>query len=215
MAEEELRAQIFLVVEAGEGARERLAATLGAGAASVLIMPSAGRPLAGPAVSPLIEQAQAAGAAALVYGDAALARQLKADGVHMAQSNGDDLVEHYELARKTVGPQAIVGVPIGHSRHTAMTVGEAGADYIAFGLPTDLPDIAAARARRLELIGWWAQIFEVPCVALDVDTPAEARELAQAGADFIGVTLTNGQSPAQAADRVRAIAEVLSAVDTV
>jgi thiamine-phosphate pyrophosphorylase len=39
------------------------------------------------------------------------------------------------------------------------------------------------------LISWWSEIFEPPCVAFDVETPDDARELAEAGADFISVRL--------------------------
>jgi len=50
-------------------------------------------------------------------------------------------------------------------------------------------DREAARARRLELIGWWGEIFEVACVAFDVETVAEARALAAAGADFVALAV--------------------------
>jgi thiamine-phosphate pyrophosphorylase len=212
VAEHEFHAQLFLVVEAGDGARERLAAALGVGAASVLIVPGAGVVLDAAAVSPLVHDAQAAGAAALIYGDAALARQFKADGVHLPQDSGDDLIERYDQARKMIGPQGIVGAHAEKSRHDAMTLGEAGADYVAFGVPSDVQDVETARAHRLDLVTWWAEIFEVPCVALDVQSPSEALELARTGADFIGITLPNGQSPAQSAERVREIANVLAAV---
>jgi hypothetical protein len=46
-----------------------------------------------------------------------------------------------------------------------------------------------ARQRREELISWWAPIFEVQCVAFDVEAAEEAQELAAAGADFIAVAL--------------------------
>ncbi len=214
MAEEELRAQIFLVVEAGEGARERLASALGAGVTSVLITPSAQGTFDAATLAPLIQEAQAAGAAALVYNDASLAHSLKADGVHIPQSPNDALAEQYEAARKTLGSQAIIGVGVGASRHDAMTLGEAGADYIAFGLASDTHDYNAARIERQALITWWAEIFEPPCVALDVETPTDAQDLAKAGADFIGVTLPGGISPAQAAERVTVICTAISAMAT-
>lgn len=214
MAEQEFHAQLFLVVEAGEGARERLAAALDVGAASVLIVPPVGSDLDPTAATALVRDAQAAGAAALISGNAALARQLKADGVHLPLAAEEESIEPYELAREAVGPQGIVGVEAGQSRHDAMTLAEAGADYIAFGAPDEAQDHQAAHAHRLDQIAWWAEIFEVPCVALDVQSPAEALELAQSGADFIGITLPNGQSPARSAERVREIAEILSAVAT-
>jgi thiamine-phosphate pyrophosphorylase len=62
---------------------------------------------------------------------------------------------------------------------------ELGADYVAFG-PT-----AAASARdredRAELIAWWSEIFVVPCVGWNVETPEEAVNLARLGADFVAL----------------------------
>jgi thiamine-phosphate pyrophosphorylase len=70
-----------------------------------------------------------------------------------------------------------------------MSLAEAGADYIAFGAPHHLNDRARGRARRDALVAWWGAIFEVPCVALDVESAEEAKALSAAGADFIGVAL--------------------------
>ena len=71
-----------------------------------------------------------------------------------------------------------------------MVLAEAGADYVGFGAPPHLKDRDKARVRREELIAWWAPIFEVPCVAFDVETGEEAAQLAAAGADFFAVALT-------------------------
>ncbi len=90
-----------------------------------------------------------------------------------------------------LGTRYIVGVDVGRSRHDAMTLAEAGADYIAFGIPPHVEDRAASAARRLELVAWWSEIFEIPCVAFDVDTADDATALAGAGADFVAMRLTS------------------------
>jgi thiamine-phosphate pyrophosphorylase len=68
-----------------------------------------------------------------------------------------------------------------------MSLGEAGAEYVGFGIPPHVEDRAAAAERRLELVAWWSEIFEPPCVAFDVDTVEDAAALAAAGADFVAV----------------------------
>ena len=126
--------QLYAVVEAGEAALARLQAALDAAPiASVLIGPAAGASLEAGSAKPLIELAQKANAAALLAGDAQLARTLRADGVHL--DAGKDLAAAYEQARGILGDRGIVGVDVGISRHDAMTLAEAGADYIAFGAP--------------------------------------------------------------------------------
>jgi thiamine-phosphate pyrophosphorylase len=204
--EQEAGCQLFLVVEAGESAPDRLAAALEVvPIASVLIVPPAGQCLAEASAKPLVEQAQAQGAAALVLDDVDLTRKLRADGVHLQHSK--DIESRYRAARQALGRGAIIGVHAGKSRHDAMVVAEEGAEYVAFGLPEGVTDSASARERRLDLVAWWAEIFEVPCVALDVAKPEDAAELARAGADFIGLTLRAGEPLSNIEQRMRAMAE--------
>jgi thiamine-phosphate pyrophosphorylase len=180
--------RLYVVLEAGEAAGERLAAVLGAAdLAVVTVAPAAGRQLQAAEAKPLIDRARKAGVTALVLGDARLARSIGADGVHLGVS--DDPSSAYAAAREAVGKQGVVGADAGISRHAAMLLAEAGADYIGFGAPPHLSDRVKARQRREELISWWAPIFEVQCVAFDVEAAEEAQELAAAGADFIAIAL--------------------------
>jgi thiamine-phosphate pyrophosphorylase len=204
LADAEQGCQLYAVVEAGEAAPERLKAALDAAdIASVLIVAAQGRVLDASAAKPLVEAAQRGGAAALLAGDARLARALGADGVHV--SGASNLAEAYTEARGIVGSE-VVGVDPGISRHDAMSLAEAGADYVAFGAPAHLKDRDKARARRDELVAWWAEIFQVPCVALDAETAEEAQALAEAGADFVGLRLGSGMAPAAARDLALAFA---------
>ena len=126
----------------------------------------------------------------LIEGDAQLARAVCADGVHMPWSK--EPVAHYGEARQIMGDRFSVGVDAGPSRDDAMALGEAGADYVGFGIPANLEDREMARACRLALIEWWSEIFQVPCVAFDVESQREAAALAQAGADFVTLTIPAG-----------------------
>ena len=200
----------MLVLEAGEGAAERLSAALAAASvASVVISAAAGRALDAASAAPLVAAAQKAGAAALIAGDARLARVLKADGIHLPVS--ETLEDDYAAARALISPRFIAGVDAGTSRHDAMTAGEAGADYVGFGIPVSGVDRAAAIDERIELIAWWAEIFEVPSVAFDVESPDEARALSDAGADFVAIRVGAGVSPAEVRDRVAAFGEAVTA----
>ena len=107
------------------------------------------------------------------------------------------------------GAGVSVGAEVGLSRDDAMTLAEQGADYVAFGAPAELQDRDKGRARRDDLVAWWAEIFEVPCVAFDVETAEEASALSWAGADFIAVTLAAGLAPADARDLLDRMAAAL------
>jgi thiamine-phosphate pyrophosphorylase len=196
------------VLEAGDGAGERLTAALAAvEAAAVLIAPPAGERLDAAMAKPLVEQAKAAGVACLLMEDARLARTLGAEGVHL-QVN-DDAPGAYRAARELLGKGALVGADAGISRHAAMVLADAGADYVGFGAPPHLKDLDKARARREELIAWWAPIFEVPCVAFDVESGEAASGLAAAGADFVAVTLEAGLPAATVRERLAGIAQAI------
>jgi thiamine-phosphate pyrophosphorylase len=190
----------MLTIEVGAGAPARLAAALGSGnVASVVISASESTPAGD--VRALIDAVQAAGAAALIRDDARLARTLRADGVHLSAGNA----KAFEEAREIVGGRAIVGIDAGRSRHEAMVAGEAGVEYVAFGIPGHVEDRVKAHRRRCELIAWWSEIFEVPVVAFDVTSAEEAGQLAAAGADFIALSLPSREPPAASGELVRAV----------
>lgn len=201
--------EVCLWFEAGGPAQlERARAALAGGRpASAVIAPSAGQSLEPAAVRALVELFQAATVAALVLDDVRLAKAAKADGVHLSWR--ESLEADYAEARSLLGKNAIVGAEAGHSRHDAMTLGEAGADYIGFaGALPDMPG-DEARALQLELVAWWAELMEVPVVALDVTSPAMASALARAGADFVSPTVPAGA----AIDDIRsALADIRGAV---
>jgi len=201
--------QLYVAIGTGQRASERLAAALTAAEfASVLIAPGVGHPLDEATAKPLVEQAKQAGVATLILADAQLARELGADGVHLAGTN--DLQAACRDARALLGTSSVVGADGGISRHAAMLLAEAGADYVGFGAPPHLTDRDKARARRDDLVSWWAEIFQIPCVAFDVETPGEAAGLAAGGADFIAVTLPSRLSPAATCGMVGDLARAIA-----
>ncbi|MDP3737930.1 MAG: thiamine phosphate synthase [Hyphomonadaceae bacterium] len=131
----------------------------------------------------IIPRAQDRGVAVLINDRPDLAMELGADGVHIGQQDMP-----YDRARKLIGADAIVGVTCHNSRHLAMEAGEAGADYVAFGAfyPTETKD--PSTTAEPELLNWWQQMIELPCVAIGGVTTENARPLVEAGADFLAVS---------------------------
>ncbi len=200
--------RLYLQLAAGEGAETRLRSALAAAPIdAVMIVPPAASHRDPATLRTLVALAQDHNAAALIEGDPALAKVARADGVHLPWS--DMLEDTYDAARKVLGPREIVGSEASASRHVAMTLAEAGADYIAFARAMPLAEGDDAPSGQEALVEWWAEVFEVPCVALDVRTVEEAAALARAGADFVGIMAEAGLSPDAMSARVRAIAAAL------
>lgn len=142
----------------------------------------------------------------IVNDSVALAKRLKADGVHLGQKDGD-----LRDAREELGREAQIGVTCHDSKHLAMEAGEAGADYVAFGAffasNTKTTDYHADP----EVLEWWSQLFEIPCVAIGGITPDNCGVLVSAGADFLAVSgaVWDGDEVAV----VKAFAEAINAAD--
>lgn len=138
----------------------------------------------------------------IVNDSVALAKRLKADGVHLGQGDGD-----VKEAREILGREAQIGVTCHASRHLAMEAGEAGADYVAFGAFFPSTTKATEHHAEPDLLRFWQGLFEIPCVAIGGITPENCRPLVEAGADFLAVSgaVWNGDEAAA----VRAFADVL------
>jgi thiamine-phosphate pyrophosphorylase len=122
---------------------------------------------------------QGKGAALLLDGYPDLAARAGADGAHL---NG---IEAFMTALAMLKPARIAGGGRLATRHDAMVVAEAGADYVMFGEP-DATGHRPAFDAVAERVAWWAELFEVPCVGFAASLD-ELEPLAAAGADFIAL----------------------------
>ena len=130
----------------------------------------------------LIEIAHQRGVSVILNDDAELAAKLGCDGVHIGQEDGS-----IRDARAAMGPKAIMGVTCHDSRHLAMPAGEQGADYVAFGAFFDTATKSPKTRADLDILVWWTELFELPCVAIGGINAENASELIAAGADYIAV----------------------------
>jgi thiamine-phosphate pyrophosphorylase len=148
--------------------------------------------------------AQAHGVAVLMNDRPDLARAAGCDGVHLGQEDAS-IAE----ARRTLGPQAMVGVTCHDSRHLAMEAAEAGADYVAFGafFPTRTKD--TLHHPDPDILTIWQETMEVPCVAIGGVTVENAKVLVDAGADFLAVSAGVWGHPDGPAAAVRAFQAML------
>ena len=149
--------------------------------------------------------AQARGVAFIMNDRPDLAVAHGCDGAHVGQEDTPAVV-----ARKILGDRTL-GVTCHASRDLAMTAGEAGADYVAFGafFPTTSKD-AKTRADP-EILRWWSELMELPCVAIGGITAANCAPLVQAGADFLAVIGAVWNFPDGPAAGVRAMNAAIAA----
>ena len=152
----------------------------------------------------LLPIAQAREVALIINDRPDLAAETGADGVHVGQQDAD-----YQTARAAVGADGIVGVTCHDSRDLAMSAGDRGADYVAFGafFPTATKE-PKTRA-DLEILKWWSGLFVVPCVAIGGISVDNCGALVRAGADFVAVVSAVWDHPEGPAKAVAAFNEAI------
>lgn len=118
----------------------------------------------------------------IINDSAEIAKKVGADGVHIGQSD-----MNYNEAREMLGARQIIGVTCHDSKHLAMSAGEQGADYVAFGAFYPTTTKLTSTIATPELLSWWQDLFEIPCVAIGGITVDTAASLSEAGADFLAI----------------------------
>ena len=148
--------------------------------------------------------AQRRGVAFIMNDRPDLAAELGCDGVHVGE---EDMP--YAEARRLLGPDRIVGVTCGNSRHRAVVAAEAGADYVAFGAFFPSQTKTATRFRATPaLLRDWSETTIVPCVAIGGITQENCPPLVEAGADFlavVGAVWSHPQGPREAVAAFNAV----------
>ncbi len=134
-----------------------------------------------------------------------LARETGCDGVHVGQEDAT-----YEVARQTVGADAVVGVTCHESRDLAIEAAAKGADYVAFGAfyATDTKEAKASAAP--DILAWWSEMTTVPSVAIGGITPANCPPLVRAGTDFLAVVAAIWNHPDGPAAAVKAFEKAIA-----
>ena len=145
--------------------------------------------------------AQSRGVAFLLNDRPDLAVATGCDGAHVGQ---DDMAG--ATARKLLG-NLTLGVTCHASRDLAMSAGEQGADYVAFGAFFPSTTKSPPAMAEPEILTWWSELMEVPCVAIGGITPQNCRPLVEAGANFVAVS---GAVWADPAATVKAFAAALA-----
>ncbi len=124
------------------------------------------------AIAPTVQKADAA---LILDGHFEIVARGGADGAHLTG------IAAFESCVGSLKPDRIAGIGGLETRHDAMIAAESGADYVMFG-DNARPSLDAL----LERVSWWAQVFEIPCVAYATELD-EVSRLVDAGADFVAI----------------------------
>ncbi|HJS62030.1 MAG TPA: thiamine phosphate synthase [Pseudolabrys sp.] len=146
-------------------------------------------------IKALAPAVQDKGAALLLAGRADLVARGGADGAHLSG------IAEFTVALETLKPERIAGAGGLASRHDAMLAAEQGADYVMFGEPDPAgkcPVFAAVEER----VGWWAEVFEIPCVGYSASLETIS-PLVAAGADFVALGDAVWREPDSTAESIR------------
>lgn len=130
-------------------------------------------------IKALASPVQEKNVALIVEGHPELVARAGADGCHLPG------ISALRAAVPGLKPDRIVGAGGLKTRDDAMSAGEAGADYVMFG-EVDANGHRPSFAAIVDRVAWWAELFEVPCVACAASL-AEIADLCRAGADFVAV----------------------------
>ena len=132
--------------------------------------------------APLQEVCAAHEVGFIVNDSVPLAKRLKADGVHLGQSDGN-----VREAREELGREMQIGVTCHASRHLAMEAGEAGADYVAFGAFFPSTTKRITTPADTNILSWWQEMMTVPCVAIGGITASNIQEVIATGCRRVAV----------------------------
>lgn len=118
----------------------------------------------------------------VINDDVQLAQQCGAHGVHIGQKDSA-----IEIARQTLGENAIIGVTCHDQLALATSAALAGADYVAFGAFYPSKTKPDAKPAPITLLTEAKSILSCPIVAIGGITVDNASQTIAAGADMIAV----------------------------
>jgi thiamine-phosphate pyrophosphorylase len=156
-------------------------------------------------VRELIAFSRAHGTVALLEDDVSAAERFGADGVHLSAPDPQTIAG----TRGRLGERAVIGAFAGLSRHAGMEFAEAGADYVAIGGAVSLQNGDHEIGQIKDMVRWWSELIEVPCVARVVGGWDAAEDIARAGADFIDVDALIWSDDTGPRDAIKRLHELL------
>lgn len=178
------------------------ACRIGDVAAVVLDLPASDEVKALSEVRIIASHLEGTGAVLMLADRPSLAEPAGVDGAHFTS------LDELQTTRTKLAIGRLTGIGGLQSRHDAMVAAESGVDYVMFGEP-DQSGKRPGFSALVERVSWWAEIFQIPCVAYAASLD-EIAELADAHADFIalGDAIWKAANPPEAVERAASLLRV-------
>lgn len=119
----------------------------------------------------------------IINDDPLLARNVKADGVHLGQ---DDL--SYKKSRDILGPTSIIGISCQNDLNLALKAQSEGADYVSFGSVFQTKTKEVTVNCSLNELKFLANKINLPTVAIGGINKNNINKLKSIGVDMFGVS---------------------------
>lgn len=126
------------------------------------------------------ELVQSQNSVVLIDGASEIVARAGADGVHLSSPKDLD-----SALDRDPQHERMIGVGGVRSRHEAMEIAEAGADYVMFGEPR--PDgYVPPLEKTLDFTAWWAELFNTPGIGF-ASKIGEVGMIASTGIEFVAL----------------------------
>ena len=109
-----------------------------------------------------------------------VAKIVGADGCHIGQKDGS-----FNIARKILGKNKIIGVTCHNSKKLALKAKKNGASYVAFGSFFKSLTKKTAFKANLEILRWAKKKINMPTIAIGGINNSNYKKILLNGADFI------------------------------
>ncbi len=121
-------------------------------------------------------------ATCIINDDIALAKTIRADGVHLGKD--DVSISH---ARKILGENCIIGISCYNNLDLALEAEKNHADYVAFGAMFSSPTKPEASTASPELIATAKKQLQIPVCAIGGISEKNIKQIIEQGADMTAV----------------------------
>lgn len=137
----------------------------------------------------------------------AILRDFAVDGIHLGEADSP-----VKAVRKEFGEDLIIGASCYNSKHLAMTAGESGASYVAFGAFYPTQTKITNQAADIEILKWCGSYINLSCCAIGGINHQNVSDFKGSNVDFICAISAIWQNPAGPVKAVSSLVNLVAEI---